>query len=188
MLFHGRRVHFNDTLYNDCPFCLDLDKSSHIGEVGKGQSWRMGKRYFGPMYEGNVRIISKDDFRRYLRYNITNNQNMNIKSMIQKGLPRGFSNDNGLMYGIGLYNNHMKKFMGPCKGDSGGSLIVDDARDRKLMAGIVCGGIGCGMGFPAWYTKVSAYIDWICCIIEKMVELDYDYDSVAKVCTAVAEQ
>ena len=44
-------------------------------------------------------------------------------------------------------------FSGPCAGDDGGPLTVEDQGVRTLV-GLVSGGIGCGTGVPSWYTKV----------------------------------
>ena len=44
-------------------------------------------------------------------------------------------------------------FSGPCAGDDGGPLTVEDQGVRTLV-GVVSGGIGCGTGVPSWYTKV----------------------------------
>eukprot|EP00547_Thalassionema_nitzschioides_P013343 CAMPEP_0194260448 /NCGR_PEP_ID=MMETSP0158-20130606/45516_1 /TAXON_ID=33649 /ORGANISM="Thalassionema nitzschioides, Strain L26-B" /LENGTH=988 /DNA_ID=CAMNT_0039000539 /DNA_START=102 /DNA_END=3068 /DNA_ORIENTATION=- len=45
-----------------------------------------------------------------------------------------------------------------CLGDSGGPLMTDDL----TVVGLVSGGNGCGRpGFPGFYTKVSAYTDFI---------------------------
>ena len=45
-------------------------------------------------------------------------------------------------------------FSGPCAGDDGGPLTVEDQGVRNLV-GVVSGGIGCGTGAPSWYTKVK---------------------------------
>ncbi len=48
-----------------------------------------------------------------------------------------------------------------CQGDSGGPLTRVDAKGRRVLAGLVSGGTGCGAGKPAVYTRASAYSDWI---------------------------
>ena len=106
--------------------------------------------------------------------------------MIRNALPNG--THHGLMYAIGKYSQKVGAFTGPCKGDSGGSLVVDDERGRKTIAGIVSGGVGCGQGYPGWYTKVGSYVEWMCCIMDKMNELGYDYYKVEQECIKVAEE
>ena len=57
-------------------------------------------------------------------------------------------------------------YKGSCRGDSGGPLTTKDPENRVTLAGIVSGGLGCGKGFPGWYTKVEFYNEWIKCIVE----------------------
>ena len=45
---------------------------------------------------------------------------------------------------------------GPCKGDSGGPLIVDHEDGRKTLEGIISGGLECAKNTPAWYTRVRS--------------------------------
>ena len=52
-------------------------------------------------------------------------------------------------------------FSGPCAGDDGGPLTVEEGGVRNLI-GVVSGGIGCGSGVPSWYTKVSSSSQTIC--------------------------
>lgn len=51
---------------------------------------------------------------------------------------------------------------GPCGGDSGGPLIVA-ANSENILIGIVSFGsaLGCSSGFPAAYTRVTSFIDFI---------------------------
>lgn len=52
-----------------------------------------------------------------------------------------------------------------CKGDSGGPLMTVFQRGRGegqwYQAGIVSRGIGCGIGYPGIYTRVSRFTTWI---------------------------
>lgn len=49
-----------------------------------------------------------------------------------------------------------------CNGDSGGPLTVNDEGQTKQV-GIVSFGIalGCSVGFPHAYTRITEYLDWI---------------------------
>ena len=55
-----------------------------------------------------------------------------------------------------------------CQGDSGGPLVYQAFSDDPwTQVGIVSFGTGrCGAGFPAVYTKVKAYMDWIASKLE----------------------
>jgi secreted trypsin-like serine protease len=55
---------------------------------------------------------------------------------------------------------------GDCQGDSGGPLVIADgdgpAMDPTIQVGIVSWAGGCAdPDYPAVYTRVSSYIDWI---------------------------
>ena len=75
-------------------------------------------------------------------------------------------------------------FSGPCKGDCGGPMTTEDTKneDRTTLIGIVSGGIGCGLGIPAWYTKVSFHIAWIRCIMDKSVQFNNNQKKVQDAC------
>lgn len=52
-----------------------------------------------------------------------------------------------------------------CYGDSGGPLLADVNAELQL-AGIVSWGIGCGRpGYPGVYTRMSTYMEWVCCYV-----------------------
>merc|ERR1739841_291015 len=76
-------------------------------------------------------------------------------------------------------------FSGPCKGDCGGPMQTEDTKknNRTTLIGIVSGGIGCGLGIPAWYTKVSFHAAWIRCIIDKSVLFNNNQQKVVEACT-----
>ena len=44
------------------------------------------------------------------------------------------------------------------------------------------GGIGCGEGYPSWYTKVAYYRDWIDCVIENSILYDNNQKKVEETC------
>ena len=52
-----------------------------------------------------------------------------------------------------MFNADANLFSGPCAGDDGGPLTVEEEGVKRLV-GVVSGGIGCGTGVPSWYTKV----------------------------------
>lgn len=49
-----------------------------------------------------------------------------------------------------------------CQGDSGGGLTTD-LNGRKVVVGVVSYGaaVGCTLGHPAVFTRVTKYLDWI---------------------------
>ena len=75
-------------------------------------------------------------------------------------------------------------FSGPCKGDCGGPMQTEDSNNenRTTLIGIVSGGIGCGLGIPAWYTKVSFHSSWIRCIVDKSVQFNNNQNKVLEAC------
>uniref|UniRef100_A0A2P2IBW7 Trypsin n=2 Tax=Hirondellea gigas TaxID=1518452 RepID=A0A2P2IBW7_9CRUS len=51
---------------------------------------------------------------------------------------------------------------GPCQGDYGGPLVCSDGQGSKYLAGVASRSYGCGRpNYPAVYTEVSYFIDWI---------------------------
>ena len=44
------------------------------------------------------------------------------------------------------------------------------------------GGLGCGQGYPGWYTKVAFYKDWISCIIDMSLQFDNNKQRVEEAC------
>ena len=52
-------------------------------------------------------------------------------------------------------------YQGPCEGDSGGPLILQedtaDGYQKSSLVGIVAGGLGCGLNIPTWYSRVSEF-------------------------------
>ena len=50
------------------------------------------------------------------------------------------------------------------------------------------GGLGCGEGYPGWYTKVAFHKDWISCIIDMSVQFDNNQQKVEEVCNKRARR
>ena len=70
-----------------------------------------------------------------------------------------------------------------CRGDSGGSLYVVHEPGIDTVEAIVSGGVGlCGKGYPRWWIKVSAYRDWILCIMDGINE-GKTKDVIERFCT-----
>ena len=54
-----------------------------------------------------------------------------------------------------------------CRGDSGGSLVFQHEPGIDTIEAVVSGGVGkCAAGYPRWWIRVSAYRDWITCIMD----------------------
>ncbi|KAI4456260.1 eg:bacr7a4.3 protein-related [Holotrichia oblita] len=55
--------------------------------------------------------------------------------------------------------------LGPCQGDGGGPILIqntkDDAATPDILVGITSFGRGCRAVIPTVFTRVSSYIDWI---------------------------
>merc|ERR1712179_144285 len=81
----------------------------------------------------------------------------------------------------------MAAYSGSCKGDSGGPLTQDDEQGRRTLIGIVSGGIGCGKGYPSWYTRVSFFKSWIQCIIDQSLRFHNVKEKVQDACKAMVE-
>ena len=50
------------------------------------------------------------------------------------------------------------------------------------------GGLGCGQGYPGWYTKVAFYKDWISCIIDMSFQFDNNKQKVEEACNKRARR
>jgi secreted trypsin-like serine protease len=48
-----------------------------------------------------------------------------------------------------------------CQGDSGGPLSYEGKEGALYQYGVISYGAGCGSQFPAIYTKVNKYLEWI---------------------------
>eukprot|EP00092_Neocalanus_flemingeri_P019183 GFUD01020782.1.p1 GENE.GFUD01020782.1~~GFUD01020782.1.p1 ORF type:complete len:726 (+),score=150.54 GFUD01020782.1:33-2210(+) len=177
----GRRVEYNYDLYGDTPSCIDqgqdnIDKIATVQGYGLTET---GER--GELLETNVTVITNELCKEYLDHNATNNKL--VRQKIDKALPFG------LKYGLICAQGKMNDegiFRGSCKGDSGGPLTALNEDDRTTLIGIVSGGIGCGRGYPGWYTNVSFHTKWIKCIINNSVLYGNVFEKVRKACENVA--
>lgn len=154
----GRRVQFDFENIGVTPLCLKREpvESGQLAKIlGRGLT-ETGER--GSLLESEVRIIHNGECKSILKYNATDN--VIVHQKINRALPLGL--DYGLICGVGLQNEE-GVFSGPCKGDSGAPLYIDENGIKKLI-GIASGGIGCGKGYPYWFTNISQQLSWIDCM------------------------
>jgi len=184
----GRRVEYDFKKFGDSPTCLDQGDRDINGELSTVQGYGLtedGER--GNLLEANVTIISNDLCKEFLRYNVSQNDNGRIKKEISGALKNGLNF--GLLCAQGMVRkiNGKDVFTGSCKGDSGGPL-KSALREKDTLIGIVSGGIGCGLGIPNWFTKVSYYTRWIDCIIKTSIETGSVKYKVEEKCNKIAEE
>lgn len=62
------------------------------------------------------------------------------------------------MCAIGYYNENQNV----CGGDSGGSLVVVED-GQIVIVGVIIFAVtnGCSLGYPAGFTRINSYMDWI---------------------------
>jgi len=184
----GRRVEYNFKKFGDSPICLDQGDRDINGELSTFQGYGLnfeGER--GILKEENVTIISNDLCKEYLQYNISQNDNGRIKLEIDNALENGLNIGTFCTQGMVRKINDKDVFTEPCKGDSGGPL-KSALREKDTLIGIISGGIGCGLGIPHWYTKVSYYTRWIDCIIKTSKETGSVRYKVEEKCNKIAEE
>ncbi|CAG4952863.1 unnamed protein product [Colias eurytheme] len=92
--------------------------------------------------------ISNDQFLSHVRLNIISN------SVCQLAFPLVLSDSNICTSGLGGTST--------CRGDSGGPLVVE-RNNRPVLVGVTSFGIalGCQIGFPAAFVRVTSYMDFI---------------------------
>ena len=63
-------------------------------------------------------------------------------------------------------------------------MQTEDANNenRTTLIGIVSGGIGCGLGIPAWYTRVSFHFKWIRCVVYYSALYNNNQKKVVEAC------
>jgi len=179
----GRRVEYNYDLFGDTPSCIDQgqDNEDRTATVQGYGLTELGER--GELLETNVTVINNEYCKEILDSNTTDNKN--ARSKIDSALPKG------LQYGLFCAQGDMNEegiFKGSCKGDSGGPLTTPNDEGRTTLIGIVSGGIGCGKGYPGWYTHVAFHINWVKCIINNSVRYNNNRDKVMQECNKIVKQ
>merc|ERR1712227_535409 len=177
----GRRIHYDYAKYGDSPTCMDLGNTPYFGKNSTIQGYgktENGTR--GDLLETTVTVIENQECRKQLKENITRNREREaISEQFCTQLPLGINE--AFLCSQGILNDE-GVFTGPCKGDSGGPLTVPSDENRDTLIGIISGGIGCGEGYPSWYTKVAYYKNWIDCVIEKSSMLNNNHKKVEEAC------
>jgi secreted trypsin-like serine protease len=119
----------------------------------------------GGVTEVDVNIISNEDCQIEM-----NGLKKKYGKEANEALPDGLTP--AILCTKGRWNKKKNVFTGPCDGDDGGPLYINqkinsdgDIEDRTLVA-INSGSLGkCGReNFPAWWTRIASYIDWLECI------------------------
>jgi len=179
----GRIIPYDYEKYGDSPTCLDKNTNNdgYSGVTATVQGY--GETEFGTsgtLLETNVTVISNQDCIEMLNHNTT--FEASVRTQVTEQLPYGLNY--GLFCAQGHQDETTEVFSGPCKGDCGGPMMTDDENNenRSTLIGIVSGGIGCGLGIPAWYTKVSFHIKWIRCIIYQSALFDNNQKKVVEAC------
>ena len=174
----GRRIVYDFDKFGDSPSCMDqgIEKTDKIATVQGYGLTETGEK--GELLETNVTVISNLMCKEILNANVTGSID-NRKKLLQ-ALPLGL--EYGLLCAQGIYSEEKKIFSDSCQGDSGGPLTQLDEQDRTTLIGIVSGGIDCGKGYPAWYTRVEYYKTWIQCIIDMSLQFNNNIEQVERAC------
>jgi len=177
----GRRIHYDYAKYGDTPTCMDLGNTPYFGKNSTIQGYgKTENGTQGDLLETTVTVIENQECRKQLKENITRNREREaISEQFCTQLPLGINE--AFLCSQGILNDE-GVFTGPCKGDSGGPLTVPSDENRDTLIGIISGGIGCGEGYPSWYTKVAFYKNWIDCVIEKSSMLNNNHKKVEEEC------
>jgi len=162
-----RRVIYDYEKFGDSPACLGME-ADLAGKKGLVQGFGINEDGITPdgVTEVDVNIISNEECE----------EEMN-KLTKKYGKEAGDALPDGLTPAIlctkGIWNKKKSVFTGPCDGDDGGPLYINqkinketgDIEERTLVA-INSGSLGkCGReNFPAWWTRIATYVDWLECI------------------------
>lgn len=156
----GKRVQYDFDNIGVTPLCVERKwvEGEQLAKVlGRGLT-ETGER--GTLLEAEVKIIDNKKCTEILNNNATDNSL--VRRKIDRALPHGLNY--GQLCAVGFQNDE-GVFSGACKGDSGSPLFIDENGIKELI-GFWSGGIGCGKGYPGWYTRISTYIPWLDCIME----------------------
>lgn len=106
-------------------------------------------------------VITAEECTEILKHNTTRRKS--VRRGLDGALPSGITTGMLCCQGQGFQNEHEVEFSGPCAGDIGGPLKIKNRHGygRETLIGIIAGGVGCGLGIPNWFTRVSFYRDWI---------------------------
>jgi len=112
------------------------------------------------------------------------------KDDIRRALPDGLNEH--LICTKGIYNKDTKIYTGPCEGDDGGPLYINEKENKRsgektgqtLLAINSGSGGKCGKtNFPAWWTKISSFYEWINCVKEN-AQKNLSHSQVEEKCNA----
>jgi len=167
-----RRILYDWETYGDSPTCLAKDYNIQ-GTKGLAQGYGLTENGIFPdsLLEANVTILTNERCRRKLQWKIKNtNLRDSDKEILEKSLPDGLNKH--LLCTQGIYDYKTNVHTGPCKGDDGGPLYINGKTNNEgdiegqTLAAINSGAAGkCGKGeYPAWWTRISSYYQWIMCI------------------------
>jgi len=185
----GRRIVYDYDKFGDTPFCLDQGEKTFYEETATVQG-------YGLTENGDNRLAGDQRHHHHNNKQCLEQFESNITDTINKGaivgqlckaLPTGLND--GFLCARGIQSEEDPElFSGSCKGDSGGPLIGDGVEDKRTLIGIVSGGLGCGQGYPGWYTKVAFHKNWISCIIDMSLQFGNNREKVEKVCNKSAKR
>jgi secreted trypsin-like serine protease len=184
-----RRILYDWETYGDSPTCLAKNYNIH-GTKGLVQGYGLTEDGIFPesLLEVNVTIITNEQCQRKLQWKMKNtNMRDSDRQIFENDLPDGLNKH--LLCTQGIYNFEKKIYSGPCKGDDGGPLYINGKVNSEgdiegqTLAAINSGAAGkCGKGdYPAWWTRISSYFQWITCI-EENAQKDLSHTLVQRKC------
>jgi len=161
-----RRVIYDYEKYGDSPACVGTEKDLD-DQVALVQGFGITENGTPPegILEANVTIISNQQCQEEM-----DNLKKKYGNQAKEALPEGLTD--AILCTKGIWNKKKSVFTGPCDGDDGGPLFINQKinangyiEGRTLVA-INSGSLGkCGReNFPAWWTRIASYSEWLKCI------------------------